>query len=761
MARTLRWSRWLGGSENTAGPLRIWRETLAAFLVFAVLTYLVYWPAFGDACCSVFVPLQAQLGSDVGLILWIFATVARSLASNPFDLFRGDALYPEPMPITGAEHMFSQQIFFAPLFLVSGNPVWSMQLTLFLNCTLCGVGMYLLLRHWKVAVPAAAFAGFVYAMFPSRYLGIHAPHVYAAQYLPLAVLFLDRSVDRRSKSDAGLFGLFLALQMLTSFYLAYISVVVIVVFSVGKIAAERRFEAGRWVFPVLAACCAGVLLVGTALPYLASASRGAFRVHERADLMMTSNSPWQSFLYPPIAIRRWRWPNFGMLSYLGLVPLALALVGCAGVRRPSNRVPVIGLLMVAVVTYLFSLGPPRSPDALIFGRPYEWAEAWLPGFSIMRVPSRFSAGVMLSVAALAGMGLHSVFAVAADRIRGRWWRYGVVVLLGAVVALEFGIFHFRMKLRQPPLGAAIPKVYRALERMEKGPVLEIPGGVLDGAFVVRESEYSYFNIFHRQPILNGFTGYRPPTYGLLMSLARALPDPHAVELLKRLTGLRYVVVHGGSLPPFEEELWREPPGMVQVGHFGRDVLFELPPSPADLAPALMRNVGEPFTVLGTSTEALDIGARSASITVPAVQPLPGVDEPLVLDPNTVRYNLRVAVENRSETVWPALSVDSARVVRWVFRWEENIEASWRPVGDEHWVPLAYDLAPGQKTATTLRVPIPPYRGLFRLVVGLAHAETWFPDPIVISDMAVLVRDNQRIRNNWRIKGLGWKEALPR
>ncbi len=748
-------------SEDTPGRLRIWRETVAAFLAFAVLTYLVYWPAFGDSCCSVFVPLQAQLGSDVDLIMWILATVARSIAGNPLDLFRGDALYPEPMPITGTEHMFSQQIFFAPLFLTSGNPVWSMQLTLFLNCTLCGVGMYLLLRHWKVSAPAAMFAGFVYAMFPSRYLGIHAPHVYAVQYLPLAILFLDRSVDRNSKSDAGLFGLFLSLQMLTSFYLAYLSVVVIVFFSVGKVVAERRLDVGRWVYPVLAACCAGLLLVGSALPYLYNASRGAFRVHARGDLMMTSNSPWKSFLYPPIAIHRWHWSNFGMPSYLGVVPLALALVGCAGLRRPSSRVPVIGLLVVAVVTYLFSLGPPRSPDALLFGRPYEWAEAWLPGFSIMRVPSRFSAGVMLSVAALAGMGLHSLLAVVGDRIRGRWWRYGVVVLLGAVVALEFGIFHFRMKLRQPPLGAVIPKVYRVLKRLEKGPVLEIPGGVLDGAFVVRESEYSYFNIFHRQPILNGFTGYRPPTYGLLMSLARALPDPRAVDLLERLTGLRYVVVHGASLPAVEEELWRKPPGMVQVGQYGKDVLFELPPSPADLEPALMNNVGKAVTVLGTSTAPLDDGARKAVITVPADQPLPSPDQPLVLDPRTVRHNLRVEVENRSEVVWPALSVDSARVVRWVYRWEEQIATSWRPVGDEHWVPLAYDLAPGEKTATTLRVPIPPYRGRFRLVVGLAHAGRWFPDPLVISEMAVLVRDNQRVRNNWRIKGLGWKEASTR
>ena len=730
---------------------RLAREALIAIPAFGLLTYLVYWPAFSEACCTVFVPLRAQLSSDVNLIQWILATVARSLASNPLELFEGGIFYPSPLPVTASEHMVALQVFFAPLFLLSGNPIWSMQWTIFCGATLCGVAMFLLLRHWRVAVPAAVFGGIVYATFPSRYFGVQMPHVYAVQYLPLAILFLDRSLERRRLGDSALFALFAMLQMLTSFYLAYITVCFIAFYSLGKMVGQGRVDARAWVGPVLAGVLACAVVGVTALPYLERASAGGFRDHAEGQLAMMSNSPWKSFVFPPIAVRSWGWKNFGMANYLGLIPLGLALVGCVGVRDPRQRPAILGLLFALLASYLLSLGPPRSGAAAVLGLPYAWAETWLPGFSIMRVPSRFVAGVMLSVAALAGIGASRVMTRLSGVGRQPIWRWAIAGAMIVLTMLEFGVFQYRPRLRRPPFGETLPRVYHELAELEAGPVLEVPGGVLDDAFVVRESEYTYFSIFHRQPLLNGYSGYRPSSYELLMSLARALPDPRAVELLQRLSGLRYIVVHTQALSEVEIGSWREAVGMTRLGRFGPDWLFELSPRDADLKDALLQPGRSTATLSGAPLVRLGDLDRRAAIRLAPGDPLAGV-EPTTIGPRQVRHPVRVEVRNDSSAVWPALSVERERLVGWTYRWEEWDGARWLPVGPERRVPLAFDLGPGETTTTTLRVLVPPYRGRFRLLVGLQQEGRWFPDRLEVDRFLFDKPERPKSRMTWRIKG---------
>ena len=60
----------------------------------------------------------------------------------------------------------------------------------------------------------------------------------------------------------------------------------------------------------------------------------------------------------------------------------------------------------------------------------------------------------------------------------------------------------------------------------------------------------YFSIVHWLPLVNGYSGYSPPEHAQLMDAARRLPDPEALALLVRATGLRWILLHGeaGMLP---------------------------------------------------------------------------------------------------------------------------------------------------------------------------------------------------------------------
>jgi hypothetical protein len=716
-------------AEVAGRPPRLLGEAAAVFPLFALVTFAVYWPVFVHPGTDTFLPFAHTLQADVHLLLSILSTVARSLVSNPTDLFAGDTLYPDPAPIVHSEHLLAQQVTFAPLFLLTGNPVLGMQGSLFLNMTLCGVSMYLLLRHWRVSPAAAVFGGFVYANFPARYFDIHAPHVSAVQYLPLALLFLDRTLTRPRVADAVLLSLFAALQMLTSFYLAYVTVFVLGSFGLVAVALRRGATPRSLVAAGAAAVAAGGVLLVVALPYLESAARGGFREHDPGLLMVSSNTPWASYVYPPIAVRNWGWRMMGIDNYLGVLPLVLALAGTALWLRPLATSPVLPVLCAVAVTYLLALGPTRGPNAILFGKPYDLASEWLPGFAIMRVPHRFGSGVMLGVAVLAAFGLESAIGV----LRRRRWRTVamgfVVAVLCVAVAFEFGLFHFRYRTMNPPVGDEVPPVYRALAELDAGPVVEIPGGFIDGVvYQLLESRYTYLSIFHRQKLLNGYTGYWPPTYRVLMGLTRSLPDPRALELLTRMTGLRYLVLHEDQVPAIERGPWRDAPGLKYVERFGRDVLFEAPRREADLLEALLANRGSDRTVLGTPLAPLAEAHRAMGIRLAPGQDF-GPDAPIVVRHRTVPVPVRVVVENRSAATWPALALDAAWTVHWAYRWERPDGTPAVPRQGSQ--PLAYDLAPGQSVATTLRVLVPRGDDPVNLVIGLRQGTRWLPEVIVL------------------------------
>jgi hypothetical protein len=53
----------------------------------------------------------------------------------------------------------------------------------------------------------------------------------------------------------------------------------------------------------------------------------------------------------------------------------------------------------------------------------------------------------------------------------------------------------------------------------------------------------YRSIYHGRALLNGYSGYWPAGFEERMALARRLPDPAALALLARDTGLEMILVH--------------------------------------------------------------------------------------------------------------------------------------------------------------------------------------------------------------------------
>ncbi len=722
----------------------LWRETAPVTLLFLLLSYFLYWPVFTHPSRDVFLPFSAHLIVDVELILWILSTVAENLSSHPWDLFAGQTFHPDLQPIARSEHLLSQQLSFAPVYLTTGNPILALQTTLLFNVTMCGVAMYLLLRHWGVSILASLFGAFVYATFPARYFAVHAPHVSAVQYLPLALLFLDRSLTFGRGRDACLFGVFFALQMLTSFYLAYVSIFFVGAYILGVLSGRGLPPLRNAAVVLVGGGLAGVVLLVVAMPYFELAASGDLQGISKRGIVLMSNLSWASYLYPPIAVRNWKWLRFGLEYYVGIVPLLFALVGIVAGLRAKRGPSVVGLLLAMLVAYLLAMGPSSNPDAIFWGKPFETMARWLPGFSSIRAPGRFGLGVLVGVAALAGLGLDVLL-----RALGRNAGLVLTSALALLVAVEFGLFHFRFRAQEMPVLETIPRVYHALRELEPGTLLELPGGWLESNSHGRlEARYSYLSIFHRHDVLNGYTGYRPDSYRLVMAVARALPEPRAIDLLRRLTGLRYVVVHRASLTAPDLKLWKEQESVKLIGTYGTDDLFEVAPGNADLLERLVGDRDGATTVLGVLTDPLPVAAMRAEIRL--VDEENGLlREGAKLSRRIGSARLRVTARNRGDRTWPVLVLDSSKAVGWYWYWQPVGETEKRvgQLGRR----MGYDLGPGETSSTSLIVALPK-PGMYDLVVGLRQGMREFPDPLRIERVEVVANQQRPKTARRRVDG---------
>jgi len=203
----------------------------------------------------------------------------------------------------------------------------------------------------------------------------------------------------------------------------------------------------------------------------------------------------------------------------GFCALLLAVLGVAAAPRrlrATTRVYAgVGLLGVAL-----SLGP----DGI---RPvYAALYDTLVGMQGIRAPARFSVLALCAIAVLASI---AVVALDERRFRGR---NVVVAAVFAILSLEYanGAIAFSAA---PVLASDVGRWLRSQ-----------PGS---GAVVCLPMEFDAPNtpcmlqsLEHQRPIVNGYSGFRPPFFAALVDVARAMPSAGSLLAFHDL-GVEYVV----------------------------------------------------------------------------------------------------------------------------------------------------------------------------------------------------------------------------
>jgi hypothetical protein len=155
----------------------------------------------------------------------------------------------------------------------------------------------------------------------------------------------------------------------------------------------------------------------------------------------------------------------------------------------------------------------------------------VPPMRALRVPSRFDLIVNLALGVLAAIGLHRLRERFAER------RTAIGVALIAVMAVEYASSPALVAAARPSLAD------RWLATQPAGVLAELPMPRLDAMWPNSESRFMYEGTVHWLPMVNGYSGFFPPSYLELLSVMESFPDARSIQYL-RDRGVRYLLIRG-------------------------------------------------------------------------------------------------------------------------------------------------------------------------------------------------------------------------
>jgi hypothetical protein len=156
-------------------------------------------------------------------------------------------------------------------------------------------------------------------------------------------------------------------------------------------------------------------------------------------------------------------------------------------------------------------------------------------FRALRIPARMGVMVGFSLAVLSGYGTTRIL----ERLRSRGARAALVATLSLIVLLESASMPIVL---QPIL--PVPETYADLVRDRglgpRSPMLEFPMAP------EHDTTYMYYSTFHWERLVNGYSGFFPPSYIEMYRALDKFPDERSMSAIRERR-VRYLTVHGERL----------------------------------------------------------------------------------------------------------------------------------------------------------------------------------------------------------------------
>ena len=456
--------------------------------------------------------------------VWRLDWVAYQLRTDPLHLFDANIFHPEPRTLAYSDAMLVPALVAAPWIWMGADPVVVHNLLMIASAVAAGVTMFWLVRALTSSNGAGLVAGSVFALYPLRWAFYSHLELQVTHWMPLALLFLHRTLTRGQLRDGLATGAAVALQALSSLYYGvFLSIYMCVVAAVLALTKQVRLRPA-----------AGALLGGAVLT---AALVGPVTV----PYFQNSRSVGQPIDRSPVQRAAARLPR-------GARQKPDVREGAAGAGRPARALS----RRVSGRAGGTGTGDADAGHDRVCGRVgpgdgcldrRRWIDLpalyrWLLPFRGLRAPNRFAVLVGLSLAVLAGYTTARLL----RGIRSGAIRVAVVVALMAVVTVESA-----PALGLTPVWRQAPEIYGSLPADRDVVLVDLPFPQRDGPFAV-EYSYLHFATVHHRRLVNGGSGFYPPWYNGLADLMKTFPSDAAVAAL-RDHGAEFLVVHEAFYEP--------------------------------------------------------------------------------------------------------------------------------------------------------------------------------------------------------------------
>jgi len=385
---------------------------------YVVLGLLAHWPLFpGD-------PTRVYLGCDCGDMaqtVWFLAWTPHAILTGHNPLFTHAMNYPVGVNLAQNTLMPLLGLLTAPMTATLG-PVASANFWMVLAMPFSATSAYLVLRHWRLRVPAAALGGLLFGFSPYL-VGQGAGHL-DLTFVALVPLIVLALVELASMPVHPVrLGALLALVIVAQFFVSpEVLVTVLILSTMGVVAAgirlavQDRAALARRIVPMALGLGVALVVAGALLAYPAwfelagphhfvGPAQGPHNVY-RADLDdFVVPSPFQWLA--PGGLRAWGVRLTHLVgvedgAYLGVPVLLLAAwIGWRSRGAARTQLAVVVGLSAAIL----SLGPHLVVDGHATGVPLPFLFlAHLPGIASI-LPIRISFETDAALAALLAFGV--------------------------------------------------------------------------------------------------------------------------------------------------------------------------------------------------------------------------------------------------------------------------------------------------------------------------------------------------------------------
>lgn len=491
------------------------RELARVTAGFAALTIAMTYPQIRF--------MASRMGEhyDTLFSVWRLAWIAHQLPRDPLHLFDANIFYPRLHTLAYSDGVLLPGVLGAPLVWLGFSPVLAHNALLLLSFLASGVAMYVLCRDFTGSAVAAWVGGVVFAFQPYRFGHYPQLELLWGWPIPVALWALNRVLATGSIRDGVWLGTAVTVQAFSCLYYAVFLVTALIVLLAVQLVGRRLVDMARVIGPGLAACVvATVIILPYVLPYI---QMGATRSEQEVE-------NWSPTLANYFAALPGHWlygramgsrASLESVMFPGVAAIALALIG-SWPPLTRRRAAYVVLLVIAFDMSFGSHG-------LLYGTISRtiWA------YRGLRVPGRMFVIVSAALAVLAAEGVQRVTAfIKSPPLRG-----AVGIAFVSVVLLESATAP--IVLKEVPDTA---NVYARLAAEPRSVVMEWPMPHSFSLGITHEPFYMFASTIHWQPLVNGYSGFYPPSYIGFLETIEDFPSHTVIEYL-RASSVRYVLLH--------------------------------------------------------------------------------------------------------------------------------------------------------------------------------------------------------------------------